>query len=644
MNAMKRRRRISARRATGLAVGLAALAVAGESPDIFYPAGAYFNAVTDGGIDNTGRTDVTAPLQALILQQRGQGGGPAFRRHIFLPKGTYLVSGSLRMKIDRSRSQTSHSHGPWIVGESRTETIVRLKDGTWPQPRYALPLDGEGDWERRIDEQVVLNTGDCTNTTFNKVIRNLTVNTGRNNAGAIGVQYNTSNQGYLGEVDIVSEDGRGVAGLALAGVENGPGQVRNVTIRGFDAGIYSVTAYVFAYSGIFIDGARRVGVLNRGDIAGDGWRIRMADTAGIPVRNHRAMALIGLDIAGPGAAHPAIANDGMLYVRDVRSRGYAGAIAGQGDEVAEYYSGEAAGRFHNTGTALALPVEPQPLVPWERDLARWADPADFGAVAGPNGDASEAVERALNAPGVTHVVVREHYRVRRPIRLGPGIVRIAGPGILNMRRTEQPDAALVIGDGDAPAVSFDDIRIDGIDIETDRTVVMNGVRDFQWGPVTTWFFNGGGRVFVNNSHAGIQVNHPDARVWIRHYNAESNQDSTIPWANIQVKAGRVWVLGWKSESLKRRVIVEQAGAAEVYGFNNYDVSGKDKDGDWPIFEVKDGQFGFAVLNQRGNRVNRNIVWEWRGGERRVFDIEANGGRNRVLYAGYDPAGIGEFRR
>jgi len=34
-------------------------------------------------------------------------------------KGTYLVSGQLRMKLDRSRSPSSHSHGSWLVRQSR---------------------------------------------------------------------------------------------------------------------------------------------------------------------------------------------------------------------------------------------------------------------------------------------------------------------------------------------------------------------------------------------------------------------------------------------------------------------------------------------------------------------------------------------
>jgi len=125
------------------------------------------------------------------------------------------------MKLDTSRNDKSHSHGPWLVGESREETIIRLKDGTWTTPLYNfMPTDGKP--ESKVYEQTVLSTGDSTNTTFNKIIRNMTVNIGRNNGGAVGVMYNTSNSGYLGEVDIISEDGKGAAGLALAGLENGP--------------------------------------------------------------------------------------------------------------------------------------------------------------------------------------------------------------------------------------------------------------------------------------------------------------------------------------------------------------------------------------------------------------------------------------
>jgi hypothetical protein len=628
------------RRPAGACVGAIAVflfaapcVAAGSDYTIVIPEGADgFNVVKHGGLDNTGRIDCTEKLKKWLWEKRGVS-----KSRLYFPKGTYLVSGSLCMKINRSRSARGHSHGPRIIGENRTGTVIRLKDGTWPKAVYKLgPGAGR---EKKIDKQVVLNCGDCTNTTFGKVIRNLTVNIGRNNAGAIGVQYNTSNDGYMGEVNIVSEDGQGVAGLALAGVENGPGQIRNVTIKGFDIGIYSASAYAVASSGIEIDGARKVGLFNWGKTPGDDWTIRMAEAGAPAVVNKRVLALINVKLSGPASDQPALVNEGNLYLRNAKAEGFAAVMKDAGAEVKEFHTGEPRGMFHNTQTALALPIKRQPLVPYETDPEKWLVVTPTGQT---DAERTDNFEKALHTPGKTHIFIKDGaFRISRPVKVGPDVVRIVGAsdkrGAILPSKGVKPTPTLIVGDGNSPVVVLDDIKCTWLTVDTDRTVVLNSIRCFQWGPVTHWFIRGGGEVFINDTNADILVDDPKTRVWMRHYNAESKQDSTIPWANIMVKAGRLWVLGWKSESLKRRVIVEKQGAVEVIGFDNYSVSRKNLDGDWPVFEVKEGQFSFEMLTQSGRWHNRNLVWEHRNGETRKFTTEVNGGKNCMLYAGYDPA-------
>jgi hypothetical protein len=617
----------------------------GSDVEIVYPSGAGItNVVTDAGVDNTGKVDATAKLQELIKETSGSG-----RRVLYFPKGTYLVSDSLCMKIDRRRTDASHSHGPRLIGESRSETVIRLKDGTWPQAIYKLPMEDDGKPVKQIDKQVVLNTGDCTNTTFNKYIRNLTVNTGKNNGGAIGIQYNTSNIGALSEVDIVSEDGRGVAGLALAGVENGPGQIRDVTIRGFDVGVYSVSAYSMACSDITIEGALKAGLLNFGKTPGDNWTIKMAADAPAIV-NRGVLSLLGVRMSGPGSKKPAVIGGAMTYLRGAQASGFARVIeAAEGTELKEYYTGKPGGLFHDAKAALALPVKRQPSVPYEKDFTKWASPNDYGAKGDGKTDDSDALEKALNEPGKTHIMVSGRHKITRPVKVGPDVVRIVGAGrgslVMDWKKIGETHESLVIGDGKSPVLIVDDLNVTGLQVQTDRTVVLNSCDTFAQGTVTTWFLNGGGEVFISNTDARFAVNNPRARVWVRHYNAESNQDSTVPWANVMVKAGQVWVLGWKSESLKRRMIVEKGGAAEVIGFSNYCVASGNRDGDWPIFDVIDGQFGLVALTQAGSQHNKNIVWETRDGVKKVFDVPANGGnKNCVLYTGYDPAKVPGLRQ
>jgi hypothetical protein len=174
-------------------------------------------------------------------------------------------------------------------------------------------------------------------------------------------------------------------------------------------------------------------------------------------------------------------------------------------------------------------------------------------------------------------------------------------------------------------------------VKTDRTVVLNSVAWYTLPRTRSWHFEGGGDVFINDTPAAMEIDNPKCRIWIRHYNNENGQETPVAWAPIHLKAGTVWMLGWKSENLRRRVIIEKGGVFEMIGYQNYDVGRIRKDGDWPIFDVRGGQFSLAILRQSGSRLNRNLVWETRNGKTRKFTIGVNGDKNCALYSGYDPA-------
>jgi hypothetical protein len=631
-----------------LAAGLPAV-----GQEIVYPPNSgIFNVVTDGGVDNTGKTDVTQKLQKIL-----DDGTNATQRRLqvlYFPKGTYLVSGQLRMKLDRSRAETSHSHGPWLVGQSRTETVIRLKDGTWTKPLYDTTL-AAAKIDSKIDEQCVLSTGDSTNTTFNKIIRNMTISTGRNNAGAIGVQYNTSNSGWLGDVDIISEDGAGQAGLALAGVENGPGQVRNVNIRGFAIGLLGLSDYVIACSDVSIKDATTAGVLNQGMIAGEDFRVEMkSDAPAIVNRKNGAVSMLGASLAGKGKA--AVVNEGDLYIRDIKLTGFANSVGDMkaADVLSEYFTGKAVGLFYQGGTSLRLPIKKTPVVPYETDMTKWVSPMDFGAVGDGKADDTEAMQKALSAPGRTHVIVpfNKVFRVSKSLKLGPDVVRVVGT-IGRLRSEIANQCVFEIGDGKAPAVVLEGLNgLPPLLVKTDRTVIIDSVgcgyfippnlSKVERGKYKMNFdrFEGGGDVFINNYADSFLVDNPRQNVWIRHYNSELGgnvlDSAGNPAVPVTVNAGTLWILGWKSENLTQRIRLK-GGAIELTGFNNYSVSVNNKDGDWPIAEVLGGSLCINQLVQHGREPNANIVWETREGQTRKLTIKDNGGRNVPLYTGFQKA-------
>ncbi len=326
-------------------------------------------------------------------------------------------------------------------------------------------------------------------------------------------------------------------------------------------------------------------------------------------------------------------------------------------KLAEYYTGGSAGLFSNTKTALRLSIRTTPAVPYEKDFSKWTSPMEHGAVGDGQADDTEAVQKALSAPGKTHVVLPSDkvFRVTKPLTLGEDVVRVVGTHGRMVSMGEDP-ATVTVGDGKAPVVVLEGMnKFPPVHVRTARTVVLDSVHAGHQIPgnikdkvergklkVVGFHLHGTGEVFISNTGTPFVVDNPKQRVWIRHYNAELGQNT--PFEPVVVKAGVVWILGWKSENLAKRVTVYKDGAAEVIGFNNYRVGKKVPDGPWPIFEVIDGQFSCDSLVQTGAQSNRVLVWETRGGKKRILDAPTNGGRNLSLYCGYDPAKAEALRR
>ncbi|MEX2606809.1 MAG: glycosyl hydrolase family 28-related protein, partial [Kiritimatiellia bacterium] len=341
----------------------------------FPPEAEVVNVVETYGVDNTGTRDVTEVLNRIWKSHRKR---PSV---LFFPKGTYLVSGMVQGT--QTYIQGDHSEykaGPLIIGENRDETIIRLKDGTWPDPAF----DVMGKLPRQNLGQVVLHNGDANNVNFYQIIENLTVNLGRGNAGAIGVAYMTSNTGHLSNVRIKSEDGQGHVGLALLGIENGPGTVRNVEIEGFDYGIVADTYYQMVLHDLRIQ--------SKGPALHSRGRLVIEDlvaerlTPGPVIVSGGWFTLVGAELKGTGTS--AIQFGGPFYARSVETSGFDKALETQEGfkpyypipdtaAVGEYVAGEAAGLFGARPESLKLPVRKTPKLDWETDASKWTSIRSF---------------------------------------------------------------------------------------------------------------------------------------------------------------------------------------------------------------------------------------------------------------------------
>ncbi len=207
-------------------------AIATPKENIAYPPNSGVINVTSpeyGAIPNDAKDDTEAIQKALSKFPNGS-------RVIYLPNGVYNISNSLHWpKGVRNRSDYKRTI---LQGQSKEGVIIQLQDNSPQfqnpnQPRPVISTGFDPDLNRNSPEFKASRAAQR----FGNSVRNLTINTGRRNPGAEGLNFVAHNQGAVRSVKIISGDGRGTTGLALTHGEVGPLLVEDVEIVGFENGI-----------------------------------------------------------------------------------------------------------------------------------------------------------------------------------------------------------------------------------------------------------------------------------------------------------------------------------------------------------------------------------------------------------------------
>lgn len=190
----------------------------------------------DFGAKGDGETDDTAAIQkAIVASLTGNHGNPKF---IYLPEGTYRVSGSLKARItDKPDGQGGWSDG-WrcgmnLIGQSRERTVLRLTDQcpgfTDPANPRAMLIFGSTGHGKQHDHRI----GGWGNEAFRNHLANLTVDTGTGNPGAVGVDFLASNRGAMEAVTIRSGDPERVIEMRLKPRDRRPAAYGGDAARGW---------------------------------------------------------------------------------------------------------------------------------------------------------------------------------------------------------------------------------------------------------------------------------------------------------------------------------------------------------------------------------------------------------------------------
>jgi hypothetical protein len=531
-----------------------------------------------------GLTDDTQALQKALADLMGQ------HKILYLPSGTYLVNKTLRWSKKDSRAGDAWGFVT-IQGQNQAKTIIRLKDGTFPngaQPIMWCGGFGSADW-------------------FHNYIQNLTFSVGKDNPGAVGLNFYSNNSGAIRDVRIISEDGKGAVGLELGNDMNGPLLVRNVTVKGFAVGIRtasSVNSQTFEHISLF--GQSRYGF----NIEGQSIAIRglYSENAVTALRVGSFATLLDAKLVGKDAASgvPAIqVTRTAFFARNLTTSGYQCAISANGGQgadgpvVAEFSTGKPTRPFGGPGKSLNLPVEETPEVPWD-DPKTWAVVAVNSNF---DGDSADAAQKAIDS-GATTVFFPTHASFYKPVIVRGKVRRILGTGAwIDYNSHCKPD--FIVADGEVPVVVIENMAPinGGVEINTNRTVVLKSVETGRLACKNK------GKLFLEDFCGGNLRFIPGQQVWARQLNVENEGTHVLN------DGASLWIHGYKTERGGVLIHTKNGGKTEVFGTFSYTTTAPALG---PMFLTEDASV-FAFFNEvTFGQPFVTLIKETRGGETKTI--------------------------
>ncbi|MCF6263047.1 MAG: glycoside hydrolase family 55 protein [Xanthomonadales bacterium] len=559
------------------------LSAALQAENIEFPTDSgVINIKTAYGAKGDGVTDDTQAIVNAIKAHVGKN------KIIYFPNGTYLVSDRLAWRDSSGEFQAYLS----FQGQSRANTIIKLKDAStgYTDPSTPKAVIFTASLDDGVPQVYDRSKGEGLQA-FRNAIRNLTVDTGTGNPGAIGIDYILNNVGAIRDVTIRSGDGQGVRGLSMARRYPGPGFIKNVSIEGFDYGIYVLYRQTsMTFENITLQNQIVAGIYNRNNILS----IRgLSSINSVPViQNLGPFGLVTVldgEFSGGSSSQSAIENNNgsILYARNIVTSGYQAAIKNNGQVVAgatqsEFVSDAVLSLFPSPARSLHLPIEDTPTVP-DDPIDEWANVEDFGADANDlyNNDTA-GIQAAMDSGATTiyfpqsndtqgYYLVDKTIFVRGNVRRIVGLnasVGIAWTNSFNdpanpkpIFRFEEGASDVVVfeqfyywatfdADPDAPAKYFV-----SYEHASPKTLVIKSSTD-------RGFRNtrGVGKLFLEDVVAVSPwlFNHPQ-QIWARQLNPENSG------TKITNNGGSLWILGMKTERPTTVIETTGGGKTELLG-------------------------------------------------------------------------------
>jgi hypothetical protein len=549
--------------------------------------------------DNTGATDTTSALQAALSDNQFKN------RTLYFPNGTYTVSRPLFISTDNANAGFTH-----LRGESRTGTVLRLRDnsdGTLGSANFGDPAN----------PRIMLNffVGPWTNNGYYHSVEDMTFDIGSGNPGAIALEFQSNNVGWMENVTIRTSDPerRGYIGLKIDRNLVGMGIVRNVSVDGFDYGIRTGHYHAaFVFEDVTVTNQHVAGL----------WNFQKPISLRRFTSHNTVPALLNTDPAGQivvidstftggdGTAS-AIENDaGYLFARNVTTSGYASAVRNQGvvvpgESVSEYVSDQRFTLWDDTpATSLDLPVVDLPFAPIDV-------PADVYVVDGDaQGDDTAAIQAAIDSGKTTVYLPLGDYTVSDTIRIRGNVRRILGQqstlvATQSLRGSEKP-VLLYEDGGTQPTVWIERIKSNFQASGRHTWIQHNSSNDLVLRHVfiaygKAYRNEGTGRLFMEDVAAGganeVMEEIPafifkDQEVWAWQFDPEGCLPHVIN------DGGRLWVFGFKvGENHGPYFYTVNGGQTELLGGVVNELTYDEPPADRAIL-INDNSDTFAIFVER----------------------------------------------
>jgi hypothetical protein len=601
---------------------------AGTDKRVIDVTAAPFNAVPDDGLDDT---DAIIDAYEFVLDELhaggwiGNGGIPADMNKsyiIYFPDGTYNVSDTIIYR----ESDTVRQHPNLTVDEelAMIRFIGESRDGT-----KIVLSSNNANFQDDTNPRPVLSFGkrDFNNLVSMNSVRNLTIDVGAGNPGAIGIKFGGANTADIYNVSLKAGGGSGFVGLDDS-IGTVVGYQSNITVNGFEYGIRMVPFH-FTYpvlEHITVFNQRTAGILFENGMGAvrDLWSDN--DVPAVVADQSGSHAVVTDSTMWHGVStNPALdAPNGHLFAKNIDVQGYGmgvrkGGTQAVAGDVTEYVS-DAVTRFDTTmpTASMDLPIEEVPPMNWDTTLANWANVDSY-----PGTTDAQKIQNAMNDTTKTVVYFpKGSYSVDTTITI-PSHVQmvnmlygeIAGTAAVKFETTGSSSTPLWIMDGSFTGSTSEA----NIKQNSDRTVVLHALRGKGGSLYENAYTGAGGNKVFANSCTGIKPPTvlSNQKAWFRFVNTEYK---TGPNFTVDSDA-QVWVMGYKTEGAETNFKVNSGGILQILGgFGNMWTS--DPYTSTPMFESTDGNISIvAATNGQTNNTSdyyTNIVNDTVGGTNKIF--------------------------